>query len=121
MKVRSRSSLAWRRENASSSRSSMPVERDPEPADLRARVGRLDAVGEVAAGDPARGVAHAVEREQADPHDDPAGDPEQQQHGADHERLDEQQPVELLVGLAQRDGGDQRCRRARGSRWASTR
>ena len=38
------------------------VERDAQPADLGARVGRLDAVGEVAAGDRARGVAHAVQR-----------------------------------------------------------
>ena len=55
----------------------------------------------------AGGVAHAVEREQADPHDDPAGAAEQQQHGGDHDALDHQQPLELLVGLAQRDGGDQ--------------
>ena len=46
------------------------VQREPEPADLGARVGRLDAVGEVAAGDRRGGVAHAVEREQADAHDD---------------------------------------------------
>ena len=83
------------------------VERRPEPADLRAGIGRLDPVGEVAARDPAGGVAHAVERQQADPHDDPAGAAEQQQHGGDHDALDHQQPLELLVGLAHRDGGDQ--------------
>ena len=48
------------------------VERDAEAADLGARVGRLDAVREVAAGDRGGGVAHAVQRQQADAHDDRA-------------------------------------------------
>ena len=94
MKRRRRSSLASRSANACSSRSSIALSAMPEAADLGARVGRLDAVGEVAAGDRARGVAHAVQRQQADAHDDPARRaPSSEQHAGDHERLDEQQPV----------------------------
>jgi hypothetical protein len=50
------------------------VERDPQPADLAARIGRLDAVRQIAGGDGARGVAHAVEGQQADPDEDPGDD-----------------------------------------------
>ena len=73
-----------------------PVERDPEPADLGAAVGRLDAVGEVAARDPPGGVAHAVEREQRGAHHRPAGHDQHEQHGGDHEREHHEQPLELL-------------------------
>ena len=72
---------------------------------MRASVA-LDAVGEVAAGDPARGVADAVERQQADAHDDPGDGREHEQDADDHEPLDEQQPVERLVDVAQRHGDD---------------
>ena len=47
------------------------VERDPEPADLGARVDGLDAVREIAAGDRAGRVADPVERQQTDPYDRP--------------------------------------------------
>ena len=69
MKRRSRSWLAARAANASSSRSSMRLTQ-PEAPDLGARIGRLDAVREVAAGDRGRRMAHAVQREQADAYDD---------------------------------------------------
>jgi hypothetical protein len=42
------------------------VEREPDAADLGARVGGRDAVREVAAGDPARGVPDPVQRQQPD-------------------------------------------------------
>jgi hypothetical protein len=82
------------------------VERDPEAPDLGAGVGGLDAVRQVAAGDRAGGVAHAVEREQADAHDRPRREAEREQHAADHEALDEQQAAQRGVHLAQRDGDD---------------
>ena len=106
MNWRSRSSLAWRSANACSSRSSMRLSATPTPADLGALVGRLDAVGEVAAGDPARGVADAVERQQADAHDHPGDGGEHEQDADDHEPLDEQQAVERLVDLGERHGDD---------------
>ena len=82
------------------------VEREPDAADLGARVGARDAVREVAAGDPARGVADAVERQQPDAHEDPRDGGEQQQHAGDHEALDDHETVEPLLDLAQRDRDD---------------
>ena len=82
------------------------VEREPDAADLGARVGAGDAMREVAAGDPARGVADAVERQQPDAHEDPRDGGEQQQHADDHEALDEHEAVEPLVDVAQRDRHD---------------
>ena len=82
------------------------VQREPEAADLGALVGRLDAVREVAAGDRGGGVAHAVQREQADAHDDQREAADQHQHDDDHDALDQQQPLERLVGGRHRDRGD---------------
>ena len=79
-----------------------------------ARVGRLDAVREVAAGDRGGGVAHAVQRQQADADDDQREAADQREHGGDHDPLDEQQPLERLVGGRHRDrGDDRRSRRPR--------
>ena len=75
------------------------------PTSVRGSVG-LDAVGEVAAGDPPGGVAHAVERPQPDAHDAQRDRAEHEQDAGDHERLDEQQPLERLVGLGQRHRDD---------------
>ena len=77
------------------------VERDAQAADLGARVRRLDAVGEVAAGDRARRVPHAIQRQQADAHDEPRDEAQDDQHRRDHERLDDQQPLQRVVGGAQ--------------------
>jgi hypothetical protein len=82
------------------------VERDAQPADLGPRVGRLDAVGEVAAGDRAGRVAHAIERQQADAHDRPRDEAEDDEDGGDHERLDAEQAPQGVVGGAQRDRRD---------------
>ena len=82
------------------------VERNADAADLGALVGRLDAVGEVAARDPPGGVADAVEREQAVAHDDPRHRGEHEQDADDHQAFDEQEAVERLVGLAERHGDD---------------
>jgi hypothetical protein len=82
------------------------VERDAQAPDLRPGVGGLDAVREVATGDRARGVAHAVQRQQADAHDQPRHEAEDGQDGRDHERLDDEQPLQDVVGGAQRDGDD---------------
>ena len=98
------------------------VERDAEAADLGPRVGRLDAVGEVAAGDRARRVAHAVERQQADAHDRPRDEAEDDEDAGDHERLDDEQLLQGVVGGAQRDGRDRDApvhRVARGQRRGS--
>jgi hypothetical protein len=82
------------------------VERDAEPADLGARVGRLDAVREVAPGDGARRVPHAIEWQQADPHHQPRHEAEDDQHGGDDERLDHEQPLQRVVDGVERDRGD---------------
>ena len=63
-------------------------------------------MGEVPPGDPAGGVADAVERQQPDAHEDPRDGREQQQHARDHEALDDHEPVEDLVDVAQRDRHD---------------
>ena len=92
---RRRSSLAcWRSERALEPVEHR-VERETQPADLGARVDRLDAVREVAAGDRARGVADPVERQQPDAHDRPADEAERQQHAADHEQLEHEQPLSV--------------------------
>jgi hypothetical protein len=82
------------------------IERDPEAPHLGARIGRLDAVREVAAGDRARGVPHAVERQQADAHDQPRHHAEEGEDRRDHERQDDEQTLEVVVRRAQRDRGD---------------
>jgi hypothetical protein len=82
------------------------VERHPEAADLGPRVGRLDTVGEVAAGDRAGRVAHAVERQQADAHDRPRHRAEQHQDDGDDQRLHEQQAVQTLLDVAERHRDD---------------
>ena len=77
MNRRRRSSLASRSPNARSRRSSIALSDDAQPADLGARVGRLDAVREVAAGDRRRpcarcGRAAAARRARATPPARPA-------------------------------------------------
>jgi hypothetical protein len=76
------------------------------PSRPTSRVGGADAVREVAAGDRGRGVPHAVQRQQPDPHDQPGEDPEQRQDAGDHQALDQQQPVQGLVGGGQRHRDD---------------
>ena len=78
------------------------VQREPQPPHLGARVGGLDALGEVAAGDRAGRMAHAVEREQAHAHNGPGDAAEYEQDREDDERLDRQQPVQPRVDLTQR-------------------
>jgi hypothetical protein len=84
------------------------VQRDPEPSDLRARVHRLDAVREVTARDRAGRVPDPVERQETDPHDRPREEAEHEQHAADDEQLQQQQPVQRGVHVPQRrrDHGD---------------
>ena len=94
---RSRSSLASRSANASSIWSSIAFSASPRrPTSVRS-VGRADAAREVAGGDRVRGLADPLERPQADAA--PAtrrARASSEQHAGDHERLDEQQPVERL-------------------------
>jgi hypothetical protein len=82
------------------------VQRQAQPADLRARCCRAHPVGHVAAGDRPRRLPHALERAQAQPHQEPGEQPEREQHTADHERLHQEQAVEDLVNLAERHGDD---------------
>ena len=82
------------------------VEREPDAADLGARVRAGDAMREVAARDPARRVPDAVERQQPDAHEDPRDRGEQQQHARDHEALDDEETVEPLVDVPQGDRQD---------------
>ena len=84
------------------------VERQAEAADLRARLGRLDAPPEVAGGDRARGRADRVQRAQPDPHDPPGAEAERQQDRAEDERLDQQQPRQRRVDVGQRDRAPRR-------------
>ena len=84
MKRRRRSWLASRAANASSNRSSMRFSavRGGRPR-CAGRSSRRGATGP--AGDRAGGVAHAVERQQADAHDDQREGADQREHAHDHE------------------------------------
>ena len=82
------------------------VERQAEAADLRARLGVVDAARQVAGGDRAGRRADRVQRAQPDAHDPPGAAAEREQDGAEHESLDEQQLRERGVDLGQRDRGD---------------
>ena len=86
-----------------------PVQRQSEPADLGARIGGLDAVRQVSPGDRGRGMAHAIQREQADAHDDQREGADQREDADDHDALDEQQLLERLVGVRERDRDDHRA------------
>ncbi len=110
---RSRSSLAWRSANASSSRSSIEFRARPEAPDLRSRGGRADAAREIPGGDRPGGVAHAVQRAQPESHDEEGDEAHGEQDGADHERLDESESGQRLIDLVQRHGRDGRVRRER--------
>ena len=107
-KRRSRSSLSCRSANASSRRLSIALSDEPQPPDLRLRRRGADAVRHVAPGDRPGRAAHPLERPQPDPDDEPRADAEQQQHAADDERLDQQQTIERLRDVAQRDRDDGR-------------
>jgi hypothetical protein len=61
-----------------------------------------------------RGVAHAVQRQQPHPHDDEREAADEREHARDDDPLDQQEPLERLVGGRHRDGGDDR--RAVGAR-----
>ena len=83
-----------------------PVQREPEPSDLGALVGALDAAREVAGGDCGRGLLDRPQRPQPEP-DRP--EPERRERCEDagrHEQLDHQQPVERTVDAAQRARDD---------------
>ena len=110
---RSRSSLAWRSANASSSRSSIEFRASPRrPTSVRGVAG-LTRRERSPGGDRPGGVAHAVERAQAEPHDVEGDEAHGEQDGADHERLDESESGQRLVDVVQRHGGDGRVRRER--------
>ena len=98
------------------------VQREAEPADLGARRRRADAAREVAGGDLARrSTAMRSSGRSPSRTTQKAQSAEREQHGGDHERLDEQQPVERLVDVAQRHGDDRHGRCPRGRGCASTR
>jgi hypothetical protein len=77
------------------------VQGDAQPSHLAARIGGAHAMREVAAGDRGRGVAHAVQGQQPDPHHRPGEQPDQDQDAGDHDGLDDQQPMQVLVDGAQ--------------------
>jgi hypothetical protein len=89
------------------------VQRAAQPPHLRSRVGVLHAMGEVAARDRAGRARHPVQGQQAHAHHEPGGHAQQHQDGAHHQGLHHEQPVQRLVGLAQRHGHHRRAR-ARG-------
>ncbi len=90
------------------------VQRDPQPADLRARRGWADSARQVPGRDRARRLPDAVQRAQPEPHDHPAQQREREQHPTDHQGLDPQQPVECAVHLRHRHGHDRGARLVRG-------
>ena len=87
------------------------VEREPEAADLGALRGGLDAPGEVAGGDRARRPPHPLQRREAEPDQPPRGGGQREQDERGDDEQDAQQVAERLVGLGERDGGDERVRR----------
>ena len=79
------------------------VQRAAEPADLGARVRRLDPPRQVAGGDLGGGLPDSAQRSQADPDHDRAERDQRQDHTGTDEQLDHDQPVQRLLHLAQRD------------------
>jgi hypothetical protein len=80
------------------------VQRHPEPPHLGARLGALDAPGQIPRRDGGRGVADRRERSKAEP-DDPEGEPtERREHRGGHEQLDEEEPVQGRLDVPERRG-----------------
>ena len=83
------------------------VQREPEAADLGLFVDALDALRKVARGDAPRRRGDGVERPEAEPYHP---EPERRERGKDRcrdEQLDEEEPVERPVHVAQRRGDDE--------------
>ena len=83
------------------------VERDPQPADLGARIGLVDPAVQIAPGDVVGRGRHRFQRPEF-PADHQAGGRAQQdqQPGGDHQ-FDQDHPLEGLVHIIQADPGDQ--------------
>ena len=79
----------------------------PSRPDLGARVVVLDALREIAAGDRGGRVLDPAERPQADAHEPEAEEEDGGEHRGGDRQLDDQQPVERVVGLVQRRGDDE--------------
>ena len=73
------------------------VEAEAEPAHLRAPLGRLDALRQVAGGDGVGGVGHRLQRPQVALDEQPGGHAEADEHEREHEDLDAEQAVEVCV------------------------
>ena len=77
-----------------------------EPPDFAAGVGFLDALRELALRDASCGASDPLQRPQPEAHADPGRGGQHEDHSAENGSLDEQQLVEVLVGLPERDRDD---------------
>ena len=112
MNWRSRSSLAWRSENACSSRSSMRLSATPSAADLSALVGGLDAAGEVAGRDLAGGWPMRSSGSRLFRTTTQATAASTSRMPTIDQALDDHEPAERLLRLGERDGDDRDLARA---------
>jgi hypothetical protein len=78
------------------------VQRHPEPADLGAIIGLLDAQAQLAAGDVGRRALDVAQRPQSHA-DQPEAEPDRdEEHSGGHEDLRQQQPVQRRVHIVER-------------------
>ena len=90
------------------------VEREAEPPDLRALVSGLDAAGKIAGRDGARGITHLLQRSQLESHEHPRRQRDREQDGGGDEQLDEQQVMQRLVDIGERERDHQDARTGSG-------
>ena len=83
------------------------VQRQPEAADLGARLGAVDAAREVAGSDRGRGLLDLAERTKADAHDPERKQDQRREHRERHEQLDQEEPVQRRVDVVQGARDDQ--------------
>ena len=79
------------------------VEREPEPPDLAVLVGGLDALGEVAGGDRARGLPHLFERPELEAYDPPGQERQREQHRRRDQEEHEEQVMQRLIDVGERE------------------
>ncbi len=83
------------------------VEREPEPSDLGVFVDHVDASGEVARCDRAGRLLHLLERAQSELDHPPRKDRQDDEHGERDDEFHEEEVMQGVVDVGQRDGDDE--------------
>ena len=81
----------------------------PEPSDFGVLVDDLDAARQVARGDRARRFLHALQRPQPELDHPPRQEREPEQHAERDDGLDDEEMVQRVIDVRERNPDDQRC------------